>query len=48
MGATSTSKSICCDTVTIYANDDDAGRGNAINLARSIKARGIEVRMRGL
>jgi phage/plasmid primase-like uncharacterized protein len=33
------------ETVTIYAHDDDPGRDNAINLARAIKARGIEVRM---
>jgi putative DNA primase/helicase len=35
------------DTVTIYAHDDDTGR-KAIDLARAIKARGIEVLMRGL
>jgi phage/plasmid primase-like uncharacterized protein len=36
------------DTVTIYAHDDDAGRSNAIELARAIKARGIEVLVQGL
>jgi hypothetical protein len=35
------------DTVTIYAHDD-AGRGYAIDLARAIKARGIEVLVQGL
>ena len=36
------------ETVTIYAHDDAAGRSNAIDLARAIKARGIEVLMQGL
>jgi phage/plasmid primase-like uncharacterized protein len=36
------------DTVTIYAHDDETGRNNAINLARAIKARGIEVLVQGL
>jgi phage/plasmid primase-like uncharacterized protein len=36
------------ETVTIYAHDDDAGRSNAIDLARAIKARGIEVFVQGL
>jgi hypothetical protein len=36
------------DTVTIYAHDDDAGRSNAIDLARAIKARGIKVSVQGL
>jgi hypothetical protein len=35
------------EVVTVYAHDDD-GRGHAIHLARSIKARGIEVLMQGL
>jgi putative DNA primase/helicase len=35
------------ETVTIYAHDDN-GRGDAIDLARAIKARGIEVLMQGL
>jgi hypothetical protein len=35
------------ETVTIYAHDDDTGR-KAIDLARAIKARGIEVRVQGL
>jgi hypothetical protein len=36
------------ETITIYAHDDDAGRSNAIDLARAIKARGIEVLVQGL
>jgi hypothetical protein len=36
------------ETVTIYAHNDDAGRSNAIALARTIKARGIEVLVQGL
>lgn len=36
------------EAVTIYAHDDDTGRSNAIDLARAIKARGIEVLMLGL
>jgi Toprim domain len=36
------------ETVTIYAHDDAAGRSNAIDLARAIKARGIEVFVQGL
>jgi hypothetical protein len=35
------------ETVTIYAHNDDAGRSNAIALARAIKARGIEVLVQG-
>jgi hypothetical protein len=36
------------ETVTIYAHNDDAGRGNAIDLARAINARGIQVLVQGL
>jgi hypothetical protein len=36
------------EAVTIYAHDDDTGRSNAIDLARAIKARGIEVFVQGL
>jgi putative DNA primase/helicase len=36
------------ETVTIYADDDAAGRSNAIDLASAIKARGIEVLVQGL
>jgi putative DNA primase/helicase len=36
------------ETVTIYAHDDTAGRTNAIDLARAIKTRGIEVLVQGL
>jgi hypothetical protein len=36
------------ETVTVYAHDDDTGRGKAIDLARAIKARGIMVLMQGL
>jgi putative DNA primase/helicase len=36
------------ETVTVYAHDDATGRNNAIDLARAIKARGIEVRVQGL
>ena len=36
------------ETVTVYAHDDNTGRSNAIDLARAIKAHGIEVRMQGL
>jgi phage/plasmid primase-like uncharacterized protein len=36
------------ETVTIYAHDDDSGRTNTIDLARAIKARGIEVFVQGL
>jgi hypothetical protein len=36
------------EAVTIYAHDDDTGRSNAIDLARAIKARGIEVFVLGL
>jgi Toprim domain len=35
------------ETVTIYAHDDEMGQ-KAIDLARAIKTRGIEVRIRGL
>ena len=35
------------ETVTVYAHDD-TGRGYAIDLARDIKARSIEVRVQGL
>jgi Toprim domain len=35
------------ETVTIYTHDDDTGR-KAIDLARAIKARGIEVLVQGL
>jgi hypothetical protein len=36
------------ETVTVYAHDDDTGRGSAIDFARAVKARGIEVLMQGL
>jgi putative DNA primase/helicase len=36
------------EAVTIYAHDDETGRGGAIDLARSLKARGIEVFVQGL
>ena len=36
------------ETLTVYAHDDNTGRNNAINLARAIKAHGIEVQMQGL
>ena len=36
------------ETVTICAHNDKTGRNNAIDLARAIKARGIEVRVQGL
>jgi phage/plasmid primase-like uncharacterized protein len=36
------------EAVTICAHDDDTGRSNAIDFARAIKARGIEVFVQGL
>jgi hypothetical protein len=36
------------ETVTICAHNDKTGRNNAIDLARAIKARGIEVLVQGL
>jgi hypothetical protein len=36
------------ESITIYSHDDETGRSNAIDLARAIKARGIEVLVQGL
>jgi phage/plasmid primase-like uncharacterized protein len=36
------------ETVTIFAHDDETGRGGAIGLATALKARGIDVRLQGL
>jgi hypothetical protein len=36
------------EAVTICAHDDKTGRTNSIDLARAIKARGIEVLVQGL
>jgi phage/plasmid primase-like uncharacterized protein len=36
------------EAVTVYAHDDDTGRTNAIDLARALNARGIEIFVQGL
>jgi putative DNA primase/helicase len=36
------------ETVTIYAHDDDPGRSKAIDLARALNARGIDIFIEGL